>query len=82
MLDKYLLNLLNDNLEDKKILGLLKVRSASMDEWISHIMNIETFYYNTESWVGEAISKGIRRYKNAKCFNCGSIAHLRRDYRQ
>ena len=40
-------------------------------------MNIETFDYNTESWVGEAISKGMRRHKNVKCFNCGRIHHLK-----
>ena len=45
-------------------------------------MNIETFDYNTESWAGEAVSKGMRRHQNAKCFNCDRIEHLRRDYRQ
>ena len=43
---------------------------------------IETFDYNTESWVGEAISKEMRRHQNAKCFNCGRIGHLKRDCRQ
>ena len=40
--------------------------------------NIEAFDYNTEAWVGEAISKGVKRGKNAKCFNCGRTGHLRR----
>ena len=47
-----------------------------MDKWIQHTKNIETFDYNTESWVGEALSQ------NAKCFNCGRIGHLRGGCRQ
>ena len=47
-----------------------------------HTMNIETFDYNTESWVGKAISKGMRKYQNAKKFNCGRIGHLRQNCRQ
>ena len=53
-----------------------------MDEWILNTMNIETFECNTESWVGEAISKGMSRHQNSTCLNCGKIGHLRRDYRQ
>ena len=45
------------------MLGSLKVRSSPMDERILHTMNFETFDYNTESWVGEAISKGMRNIK-------------------
>ena len=45
-------------------------------------MNIETFNYNIESWVGEAMSKGMRRHQNVKCFNCGRIEHLKRNCRQ
>ena len=62
MLDEYLLNfwLLKmpaQNAKRKKKLGPLKVKSVPTDECIFHKMNIETFDYNTESWVGEAISK-------------------------
>ena len=39
----------NANLECEKILGLLKVRSAPMGEWILYTMNIEAFDYNTEA---------------------------------
>ena len=53
-----------------------------MDEWILQSKNVETFDYNTEAWVGEAIFKGMRRYRNTKMFFCGRIGHLRRDYRQ
>ena len=45
-------------------------------------MNIETFDYNTESWVEKAIFKGMRRHQTAKCINCGRKGHLRRDCRQ
>ena len=61
------------------ILGLLKVRSAPIDEWTLCTMNAETFDYDTEAWVGETISKGRRRHQDVKCFNCDRIEHLRRD---
>ena len=69
----------NANFEYKKFLGPLKVRSAPMDGRILHTMDIETFEYNIEACVGEAISKNMRRHQNAKCFNCGRICHVRRD---
>ena len=53
-----------------------------MDKWILHTMSIETFDYNMDSWAGEAISKGMKRHQNGKCFNCSRIGHLRRDCRQ
>ena len=40
-------------------------------------MNVETFD-NTEAWVGEAISKGMRRHQNIKW----GLGHLRRYYGQ
>ena len=49
-----------------------------MDEWILHTMNVETLDYGTEAWVGEAISKEMRRHQTAKCFNCGKLGHMRR----
>ena len=44
-------------------------------------MNVVTFDYSTEAWVGEAFSNDMK-HQNAKCFNCGRIGHLRTDYRQ
>ena len=55
----------NATLEYKRIHGLLKFRSAPIDEWILHTMNTETLDYNTVSWVGEAISKVMRKHQNA-----------------
>ena len=40
-----------------KILGTLKVRSAPMDEKILYTINIESFDYYIEAWVGEVVSK-------------------------
>ena len=53
----------NASLECKKILGPLQIRSASVDEWILHTMNVETFDYSTKAWVGEVISNGMRRHQ-------------------
>ena len=36
----------NANLEFKKFLGPLKARTASIEEWIVHIMNVETLDYS------------------------------------
>ena len=68
----------NANLECKKLFGSLKVRSAPMDEWILHTDNVESFDYNSEALVGEAISKGMKRHQKTKCFNCGKIGHQRK----
>ena len=51
----------NANLECKKIFGPLNVRRVRMDERILHTINVETFDFNTESCVEEAIFKGMRR---------------------
>lgn len=42
------------------ILGPLKVRSAPKENGFPHTANIESFDYDIEVWVGEAISKGIK----------------------
>ena len=76
MLDEYLLNLWLLKMPTENAKGPLKVRSVPMNEWILHTVNIETFDYNTESWVRKAISKEMRRHQIAKCFNCSRIGHL------
>ena len=39
-------------LEYKKIIGPLKVRSAPMEEWTLHTVNVELFDYDTDVWEG------------------------------
>ena len=53
-----------------------------MEEWIQHTMNVEMFSYNDESWLGEVISKTMRRHQTTRYFNCGKLGHLKRDCRQ
>ena len=72
----------NANLECKMILGTLQIRSASIDKWILHTINVETFDSSMKAWVGEAISNGIRGHQNDKCFICDRIGHLKMDCRQ
>ena len=57
----------------------LNIRSAPLNEWTLHTVNIKSFDYNTEAWLGEAISKDVKRHQNIKYFSCGTIGHLRRD---
>ena len=66
----------------QKILGHLKVRPTPMNKWILHTMNVETLDHSSETWIGEAISNGMRRHQNTKRFNYGKIGYLRRDCRQ
>ncbi|XP_049981111.1 endogenous retrovirus group K member 5 Gag polyprotein-like [Alexandromys fortis] len=72
----------NANVECKKILGPLRFRSAPLEEWVLHTLDVDTFDYGTEAWVEEAISNGKRRHQNTKCFNCGKMGHMRRNCKQ
>ena len=72
----------NDNIEHKQILEPSKIKSVPMDGWVLHKMNVETLDYGTEVWVGETIFNSKRKHQNTKCFNCGRMGHLRRDYKQ
>ena len=59
----------NASLECKKIFEALKVRSTPMDEWTLNTMNVQTFDYHTETWVVEAISKGMRKPQMSNVLN-------------
>ncbi|XP_049981722.1 uncharacterized protein [Alexandromys fortis] len=72
----------NANVECKKILGPLRFRSAPLEEWVLHTLDVDTFDYGTEAWVEEAISNGKRRHQNTKCFNCGKMGHMKRNCKQ
>ena len=41
------------------------VFKAPMNVWILHTVNVELFDYKSETWVAEAISKGMKRHQNA-----------------
>ncbi len=72
----------NANVQCKRIVAPLKRRSASLEEWVLHTLDVDTFDYGTEAWVEEAISNGKRRYQNTKCFNCGKMGHMKRNCKQ
>ena len=49
----------NANMKCKNVHESLKIKSPPIDEWILHTASVESFNYNTEARVGEAISKGM-----------------------
>lgn len=70
------------NLEYKKIIVPLKIRSVPIDEWIQHAVKTESLNYGEKIWREEAISKGLKGHQDVKCFNCDKSGHLRRSCRQ
>ena len=72
----------NANSECKRILWPLRLRSAPLEEWVLHTLDVDTFDYGTEAWVEEAISNGKRRHQNTKCFNCDKMGHMKRNCKQ
>ena len=72
----------NANVESKRILEPLNIRSVPLNEWVMHTTNVDTFDYGTETWVEEAISNGKIRHQDTKCFNCGKMGHMKRKFRQ
>ena len=55
------LDLKNENLQCKKILVSLKLKSVPMYKWILHIGKFESFDFNTEAYVEGVISKIMKR---------------------
>ena len=35
-----------------------------------------------DSWIGEVISRGLKKNRNVKCFNCDKHEHLKGDFKQ
>ena len=58
------LALKNYNLQCKKILGSLKLKSVLIYKWLRYIGKVEFFDFNTEAYVEGVISKIVRRCQN------------------
>ena len=52
-----------------------------MEEWIQDKINIELIEHD-DTWIGEVISRGLKKSSNVKCFNHGKQDPLKRDCRQ
>ncbi|MGU7598322.1 hypothetical protein, partial [Enterococcus faecalis] len=50
----------------KRIFLPLKIRSAPLEEWVLYAANIDYNVQDTGAWVGEAISKGLKRQQEIK----------------
>ena len=59
----------------------LKARPAPLVEWIWDTINIE-FHEDDDAWIGEVISRGLRKNWNVQCYTCDKQSHLKRDCRQ
>ena len=72
----------NANSLCKSITRPLKARLAPIEEWIRVTLSIESHNHNDNgAWLGEVISRGLKKNQNARCFNCGKQGHLKRDFR-
>ena len=50
----------NANSQWKRIIRPLKARSSPLDEWISGTINTESHDHD-DAWIGEVISKGLKK---------------------
>ncbi|MGE9804406.1 hypothetical protein ACQP3L_27800, partial [Escherichia coli] len=62
----YTISYENANPICKRILLPLKIRSAPLEEWVLYAANIDYNVQDTGAWVGEAISKGLKRHQEIK----------------
>ena len=59
----------------KRIIGPLKARSAPLEECIQNTINIESHEHGN-TWIGEVISRCLRKTLNVKCYNCGKQSYF------
>ena len=54
---------------------------APLEEWIWDTITVES-HYPDDAWLGEVMSRGLKRNRNARCFHCSKQSHLKRDCTQ
>ena len=62
----------NANLECKRMLLPLKIRSAPIEEWIQYAISAESLHCHEENWEGQTIANVRMRNQGITCFNCGN----------
>lgn len=71
----------NTNVECKRVIRPLRAKSAPIEEWIRHTIDIGPHTSKNDTWIGELLSKNM--WKNQiRCFNYDRQGHLKREYRQ
>lgn len=63
------------------IIRTLKARSALIEEWMWHIVNIECDNHD-DDWVGQVIFRALKKKPNVRYINCGKQGYLKRECRQ
>lgn len=67
----------NSNLECKRVITTLKVRSTPIDRWIRNMADTHSHIYEN-TLMGEGIYKSFKKNQNSRWFNCGKQGHLRK----
>ena len=71
----------NANAQNNRVIKSLKSRSALLEEWIQDTISIESHDHD-DVWIAEMFSRGLKKNKNVKCFNCSKQGHLKSDHKQ
>ena len=71
----------NANAQHRRVIRPLKARWTPLEEWVWDTIDIESRDHN-DVWIGEVISRGLKKNRYVECFNCNKQGHLKRDCKQ